>query len=201
MGLRIRQPVREEIAARRALAARDRAIPSGLGIAFGARLAQSESLSSDQERQGAACGDSVAKAASPAGAIRRMNSMAFNHQALMEALPQPWCVLDAHGVPLRTGQRWHERFGVVGPAEAIAPEYRSELLRRWHQGAAGTAWHLEARWHKGPAQFGWAPPEASSLSRRTAEAGLSRTLRMSALSAAPTSARHCWSSASISACV
>ena len=52
-----------------------------------------------------------------------MVTMPFDHQALLEALPQPWSVLDAHGVPLRTGRRWHERFGVVGPAEAIAPEH------------------------------------------------------------------------------
>jgi diguanylate cyclase (GGDEF)-like protein/PAS domain S-box-containing protein len=85
-----------------------------------------------------------------------MVTMPFDHQALLEALPQPWSVLDAHGVPLRTGRRWHERFGVVGPAEAIAPEYRPELLRRWREATPGTPWHLEARWHKGPAQFGWA---------------------------------------------
>jgi diguanylate cyclase (GGDEF)-like protein/PAS domain S-box-containing protein len=84
-----------------------------------------------------------------------MIHMPFNDQALMEALPQPWCVLDAHGVPVRTGQRWHERFGVVGAAEAIAPEYRAELLRRWRE-AQGRPWNLEARWHRGPAQFGWA---------------------------------------------
>ena len=82
--------------------------------------------------------------------------MSFDPQTLLDALPQPWCVLDGHGVPLRTGQRWHDRFGVVGPAEAVAPEYRTELLRRWAAAQPGRAWQFEARWHKGPAHSGWA---------------------------------------------
>ncbi len=75
----------------------------------------------------------------------------------MEALPQPWCVVDALGHLVHQGLRWMGRFGAYAPRQAVLDDYRAEFERRWAQGvASGSPWSFEARWLKSGHNAGWA---------------------------------------------
>jgi diguanylate cyclase (GGDEF)-like protein/PAS domain S-box-containing protein len=70
-------------------------------------------------------------------------------EALIEALPQPWCVVNAHGEVVRSGSRWAKRMGEGNLLRSVPPAYAAELARRWSDGLQSSkAWSFEACWIK-----------------------------------------------------